>query len=327
MRVLVTGAAGFIGLHVSEALLARGDEVVGLDNLNDYYSVQLKRDRLARLDGREGWRFLGADLSEERLADELAAEGFDAIVHLAAQAGVRWSLEEPFAYSRSNLTGQLVVLEAARRTQGLRHLVYASSSSVYGANRDLPFSVADRVDHPISLYAATKRSDELLAQSYAHLYRIPCTGLRFFTVYGPWYRPDMALYRFADAMTAGRPIRVFNEGRMRRDFTWVEDVAAGVLAAMDRPPAPDEAAAGAPHRLLNLGNDQPVELLRVIELLEQALGVEAERVLEPMQPGDVEATWADIEATRSALGWEPTTSIEDGIPRFAAWYREYHGAR
>lgn len=326
MRLLVTGAAGFVGLHVCEALLARGDEVHGLDSLNDYYGVQLKRDRLARLEGRPGWSFRVADLSDRRLVERLATERFDAIVHLAAQAGVRWSLEQPFAYGDSNLSGQLVVLEAARRSEGLRHLVYASSSSVYGANSKLPFSVEDRVDHPMSLYAATKRSGELLAQSYAHLYRIPCTGLRFFTVYGPWYRPDMALYRFADAMSAGRPIRIFNEGRMRRDFTWVEDVAAGVLAALDRPPGPEESAAGAPHRLFNLGNDRPVELLRVVELLEQALGVEAEKRLEPMQPGDVEATWADIEATRAALGWEPTTSIEEGIPRFAEWYREYHSA-
>jgi UDP-glucuronate 4-epimerase len=324
MRVLVTGAAGFIGLHACEALLARGDEVVGLDNLNDYYSVQLKRDRLARLQGRAGFRFVEQDLADESLAEALAAEGHDAIVHLAAQAGVRWSLEAPFAYGRSNLTGQLVVLEAARRTEGLRHLVYASSSSVYGANEKMPFSIDDPADHPVSLYAATKRSGELLAQSYAHLYRVPCTGLRFFTVYGPWYRPDMALYKFADAMREGRPIQLYNEGRMKRDFTFVDDVAQGVLAALDRPPT--DGLAGAPHRVYNLGNDGPVELLHVIDLLEQALDRKAERVLAPMQPGDVPATWADIEATRRDLDWAPTTPIEEGIPRFAAWYHEYHGA-
>ena len=322
MNVLVTGSAGFIGMHLSKRLLAEGHSVVGYDNFNDYYDVQLKRDRLARLEGREGFRFLEADLGDESLVEPLAQGGYEAIVHLAAQAGVRWSLEKPFAYNRSNLTGQLVILEAARRAEGLRHLVYAGSSSVYGANEKMPFSVEDRVDHPVSLYAATKRSGELLAQSYAHLYRIPCTSLRFFTVYGPWYRPDMALYKFADAMRAGRPIHVFNEGRMKRDFTWVGDVATGVLAALDRPPVDGEA--GAPHRLLNLGNDRPAELLRVIELLEQSLGIEAQKVLEPMQPGDVEATWADIEATRAALDWEPTTSIDEGIPRFAAWHLDYH---
>ena len=321
MGVLVTGAAGFIGMHVAQALLARGETVVGVDNLNAYYDPALKRARLARLEDREGFRFVEADIADlaamERLAAEVG-EMVEGVVHLAAQAGVRYSLEKPFEYVRSNLEGHMVVLELCRhRLPALRHLVYASSSSVYGGNEKVPFAVGDRVDHPVSLYAATKRADELLSQAYAHLYRIPQTGLRFFTVYGPWGRPDMAYFIFADAIAAGRPITLFNHGRMRRDFTYIDDIVAGVLAALDRPP-PDEGRA--PHRVYNLGNNEPVELERFVKALEAAMGREAEIRQTGMQPGDVEATFADIEATTRDLGWRPTTSIEEGLRRFAAWH-------
>jgi UDP-glucuronate 4-epimerase len=324
MGVLVTGAAGFVGMHVAEALLARGETVVGVDNLNAYYDPALKRARLARLEDREGFRFVEADIADavamERLAAEVG-ESLAGVVHLAAQAGVRYSLEKPFEYVRSNLEGHMVVLELCRhRLPALRHLVYASSSSVYGGNDKVPFAVGDRVDHPVSLYAATKRADELLSQAYAHLYRIPQTGLRFFTVYGPWGRPDMAYYIFADAIAAGRPITLFNHGRMRRDFTYVDDIVAGVLAALDRPP-PDEGAP--PHRVYNLGNNEPVELERFVRVLEAAMGRKAETRLTGMQPGDVEATYADIEATTRDLGWRPTTSIEEGLGRFVAWHAEW----
>ena len=324
MGVLVTGAAGFVGMHVAEAVLARGEAVVGVDNLNAYYDPALKRARLARLEDREGFRFVEADIADALAMERLAAEvgeSVEGVVHLAAQAGVRYSLEKPFEYVRSNLEGHMVVLELCRhRLPALRHLVYASSSSVYGGNDKVPFAVGDRVDHPVSLYAATKRADELLSQAYAHLYRIPQTGLRFFTVYGPWGRPDMAYFIFADAIAAGRPITLFNHGRMRRDFTYVDDIVAGVLAALDCPP-PDEGAP--PHRVYNLGNNEPVELERFVRVLEAAMGRKAETRLAGMQPGDVEATYADIEATTRDLGWRPTTSIEEGLGRFVAWRAEW----
>jgi UDP-glucuronate 4-epimerase len=324
MGVLVTGAAGFIGMHVAQALLARGETVVGVDNLNAYYDPALKRARLARLDESRGFRFVEADIADldamERLAAEVG-ELVEGVVHLAAQAGVRYSLERPFEYVRSNLDGHMVVLELCRHhLPALRHLVYASSSSVYGGNEKVPFAVGDRVDHPVSLYAATKRADELLSQAYAHLYRIPQTGLRFFTVYGPWGRPDMAYFAFADAIAAGRPITLFNQGRMRRDFTYIDDVVAGVLAALDRPPSD---VGGAPHRVYNLGNNEPVELDRFVRALEAAMGRKAEIRYTGMQPGDVEATFADIEATTRDLGWRPTTAIEEGLRRFAAWHAEW----
>ena len=325
MTVLVTGAAGFIGYHVCEALLGRDDRVVGLDNFNDYYDPALKQARLSRLERHEGFTFLQRDVADREAVRALVERqrDVDQVVHLAAQAGVRYSLENPFAYLDSNIVGQLVILEACRRLPGLKHLVYASSSSVYGANSKLPFSIEDRVDAPVSLYGATKQADELMARTYAHLHRIPITGLRFFTVYGPWGRPDMSAYIFTKAILEGRPIRVFNQGAMRRDFTYIEDIVTGVLAALDRPPAEDGKMP--PHRLYNLGNHRCEELMRFIALLEQACGKEAEKIFEDMQPGDVRETYADIEASRRDLGFEPRTTIEEGLPRFVAWFRDYHG--
>ena len=322
MTVLVTGVAGFIGFHVANALLRRGESVVGVDNVNDYYSVALKRARLARLVESRGFAFHEIDIADrDRVAAALAGHGdIFGIIHLAAQAGVRYSLVNPYAYAQSNVMGHLVMLEAARRLDRVSSFVYASSSSVYGGNTKQPFSVEDRVDDPVSLYAATKRSCELMTTSYCHLYGLPATGLRYFTVYGPWGRPDMAAYLFADAIVAGRPIDVFNEGRMARDFTYIDDVVAGTLAALDRPPA-----ARAPHRIYNLGNHRPEPLLHFIEVLEQALGRTAEKRLLPMQPGDVAESFADIEASRRDLGFEPRTPIEVGIPNFVRWYRDYHG--
>lgn len=329
MAVLVTGVAGFIGMHVARALLARGEEVLGIDNLNSYYDPALKRARLAELERHPGFRFHRLDLAEEDAVVGFArahAREIRAVVHLAAQAGVRFSLERPMDYVRSNLVGHMVVLEVCRHhLPRLEHLVYASSSSVYGANEKVPFAVEDRVDRPVSLYAATKRADEILSQVYAHLYGIPQTGLRFFTVYGPWGRPDMAYYTFTDAIIAGRPITLFNEGRMRRDFTWIEDVVDGVLRALDRPPAAE--ANRPPHRLYNLGNHEPVELLHFVALLERAIGKKAEVHFAPIQPGDVVETFADIETTTRDLGWSPKTSLEEGLPRFVAWHRAYHAAR
>ena len=331
MRVLVTGAAGFIGMHVSGRLLDRGDEVVGLDSLSDYYDVRLKRDRVERLRAAFPDRF---DFLQLDFADSAALEGGlsgirpDRIVHLGAQAGVRYSIENPHAYVQSNLVGHLNLLEVARR-RNVDHMVYASSSSVYGGNTKLPFAVEDRVDHPLSLYAATKKADELMSETYSHLYRLPQTGLRFFTVYGPWGRPDMAMWIFTRAILAGEPIRLFNGGRMRRDFTYIDDIVTGVVASLDAPPpddgAPKAGGSVAPHRIYNIGNNRSEELLHMIELLETACGRKAVREMMPMQPGDVEATYADIKAIRSDLGFEPTTSIEAGIPRFVSWYREYHG--
>ncbi|WP_114952886.1 SDR family NAD(P)-dependent oxidoreductase [Sphingosinicella terrae] len=332
MTVLVTGVAGFIGFHVADRLMARGESVVGLDCVNDYYSVQLKRDRLAELQRRHGDAFqhIEADFADDDALDRaMAGADFDRIVHLGAQAGVRYSLENPRAYVRANLAGHLNLLEVARHRRS-SHLVYASSSSVYGGNDTLPFRVEDRVDHPLSLYAATKKADELMSETYAHLYRLPQTGLRFFTVYGPWGRPDMAMWLFTRAILAGEPIDVFGEGNMRRDFTYIDDIVTGVVAALDNPPPDDgqEKAGGsvAPHRVYNIGNNRSEELTRMIGLIEQACGRKAEKRLLDMQPGDVRDTYADISAIQRDLGFQPTTSIDDGVPRFVAWYREYHGS-
>jgi UDP-glucuronate 4-epimerase len=329
MRILVTGAAGFIGFHVSRALLARGDSVLGIDNLNDYYSVRLKRDRIAAVEAAGGdYRFRQMDFADDDFEAALAGEAIDTIVHLGAQAGVRYSLENPKAYGRSNLVGHLAVLELARSRQ-VRHMVYASTSSVYGGNAALPFRVEDRVDRPVSLYAATKRADELMSETYAHLYRLPLTGLRFFTVYGPWGRPDMAMWIFAQAILTGVPIQVFNHGTMQRDFTYIDDIVAGVLAALDHPPADDGTgkAGGsvAPHRLYNIGNHRAEALGRLIDLIEQTCGREAIRDYQPMQPGDVPATYADISAIQRDLGFVPATSLEAGVPKFVEWFRGYTG--
>ena len=325
MAVLVTGAAGFVGMHVAEVLLQRGQPVIGVDDLNAYYDPTLKQARLRRLRQHSSFNFVQLDIAEHDLLAALGLEHgatIDGVVHLAAQAGVRYSLQNPFAYVRSNLEGHMSVLELCRHhLPKLRHLVYASSSSVYGANRKVPFAIEDRVDAPVSLYAATKRADELLSEAYARLYAIPQTGLRFFTVYGPWGRPDMAYYSFADAIAAGRPITLYNQGHMRRDFTYVDDVVDGVVRALDRPPGP-----GA-HRLYNLGNNSPVELIDFVRALEAAMGTQAELRYAAMQPGDVEETFADIDATRSDLGWQPTTGIEEGLRRFARWHQDYHRAR
>jgi len=324
MRVLVTGAAGFIGSHVAHALLNRGDEVVGVDDLNDYYDVRLKEARLARLQRRADFAFHRLDLAEpEQVNAILGTEPFTRAVHLAAQAGVRYSLTHPFAYVRSNLIGHLAVLELCRHRPGFEHLVYASSSSVYGGNTHLPFAEGDRVDQPISLYAATKKADELMSHTYAHLFRMPQTGLRFFTVYGPWGRPDMAMWLFTEAILAGRPIHVFNHGDMQRDFTYIDDIVAGVLAALDHPPV--DTGGAPPARVYNIGGNRPEALLHMIGLIEQALGRTAEKILEPMQPGDVASTAADLTEITRDLGFEPQTSIEVGIPRFIAWYKAWHG--
>lgn len=326
MTILVTGAAGFIGFHVASRLLARGDRVIGLDNLNDYYDVSLKRDRLAMLQAQSGFDFIQTDIADfEGLKGALAGAGpLRGIVHLAAQAGVRYSLTNPHAYLQANLAGHLNMLEIARHCDGLEHMVYASSSSVYGGNKELPFSVDDRVDHPVSLYAATKKADELMSHCYAHLYRTPQTGLRFFTVYGPWGRPDMAMWLFTKAILAGKPIRVFNNGAMQRDFTYIDDIVTGVVASLDNPPA-DGGEGKPPYRVYNIGNHKAEPLMRMIGLIEDALGRKAEKIMEPMQPGDVPATYADIEAIRRDLGFEPSTPIDVGIPAFIDWYKTYHG--
>jgi UDP-glucuronate 4-epimerase len=316
MTILLTGAAGFIGMHVAESLLARGEQVVGLDNLNAYYDVRLKQARLARLEAWPGFRFIPADVADRDAMLGLAdsESGVTRIVHLAAQPGVRHSLIDPFAYVQANVMGHLVVLELARRLKRLEHLVYASSSSVYGGNRALPFAETDRVDHPVSLYAATKRSGELISESYAHLFGLPQTGLRFFTVYGPWGRPDMAPWMFAEAILTGRPITLYDAGRLKRDFTFVEDISAGVVGCLDHP-----APASAP-RLLNIGNHRSVEVRRFVTVLEEALGQRAIVVDTPRPATDVVETFADIDAIRAVCGYEPRTSIESGIPRFAEWF-------
>jgi UDP-glucuronate 4-epimerase len=329
MTVLVTGAAGFIGAAVAERLLQRGDLVVGLDNLNGYYDPALKQARLERLQRHKRFRFHRLDLENgAAIAQLFAAQRPDRVVHLAAQAGVRYSLENPLAYVNSNVVGFLSILEGCRH-HGIEHLVYASSSSVYGGNRRLPFSEQHPVNHPVSLYAATKKANELMAHTYSHLYGLAATGLRFFTVYGPWGRPDMAPMLFARAILAGEPIRVFNEGRMERDFTYIDDIVEGVVRCLDKPAtaaagfdplAPDPATAAVPHRLFNIGNSEPVALLRFITVLEQALGRKAIQQLEPMQPGDVAATAADTSALEEWVGFAPHTPLEEGVERFAAWY-------
>lgn len=330
MKVLITGAAGFIGMNLARRLLARGDTVIGIDNLNDYYSVQLKQDRLAHIGAGDGGRFefVKVDFSDAAaLEAALAGRAFDRIVHLGAQAGVRYSIENPAAYIQANLVGHANMVELARNRQ-VEHLVYASSSSVYGGNTQLPFSVDDRVDHPLSLYAATKKADELISEAYSHLYRIPQTGLRFFTVYGPWGRPDMAMWIFTKAIFEGSPIRVFNHGKMQRDFTFIDDIISGVVSCLDHPPTDDGAAkAGgsrSPHAIYNIGNNRSEELGHMITLIEQACGREAIKQYEEMQPGDVPATHADIDAIQHDLGFMPSTAIDIGVPRFVDWYRAYH---
>ena len=321
--ILVTGAAGFIGFHVARQLLAEGRPVVGLDNLNSYYDPALKRARLAQFGDNSRFAFVEADLADrETMAALFARHRFAKVVHLAAQAGVRYSIEQPQAYADSNLAGFLNVLEGCRR-HGCHHLVYASSSSVYGANTKLPFAVQDRTDHPVSFYAATKKANELMAQSYSHLYRLPVTALRFFTIYGPWGRPDMALFLFVNAIMAGKPIRLFNHGKMRRDFTYIDDVTRVVSKLIDRVPADDPAAANAPSKVYNVGNHHPEELMHVVGLLEQELGRTAIKELLPMQPGDVLETFADVEDLMRDTGFAPSTPIAHGVRNFVTWYRDY----
>lgn len=331
--ILVTGVAGFIGFHVAKRLIARGDHVLGLDNINDYYDVRLKQSRLAQLTPLPGFQFVKLDLANRQGMKELFADQpIKSVIHLAAQAGVRYSLVNPHAYTDSNIEGFMNVLEGCRHAR-VKHLVYASSSSVYGGNTRMPFSIHDNVDHPVSLYAASKKANELMAHCYAHLYSIPCTGLRFFTVYGPWGRPDMALFLFTKAILDGTPIEVFNHGKMRRDFTYIDDIVEGVVLTLDRPAAPnpvwsgedpDPGTSAAPARVYNIGNHQPVELLRFIEVLEQTLGKKAQKNLMPLQPGDVPATYADIDDLSRDVGFKPSIPIEVGIPRFIEWYRDYY---
>jgi UDP-glucuronate 4-epimerase len=330
MTLLVTGVAGFIGSHVAKALLERGEQVIGIDNLNDYYEPALKQARLERINAAHGnaFSFEQVDFGDQEAVEAFARpHRFDRIVHLGAQAGVRYSLVDPQAYVRSNLMGQINMLELARNRE-VEHFVYASSSSVYGGNETLPFRVEDRVDHPISLYAATKKSGELMSESYAHLFRIPMTGLRFFTVYGPWGRPDMAIYIFTRALFEGRPLTIFNSGEMRRDFTYIDDIVRGVLACIDGPPADDgEVKAGGsknPHAVYNIGNHRSEELMRMVGLLERATGRKAEIEFKPMQPGDVKDTFADISAIQRDHGFKPSTTIDVGIPRFVDWFKAYH---
>jgi UDP-glucuronate 4-epimerase len=333
--ILVTGAAGFIGFHVALRLAEGGQEVVGVDNLNAYYDPALKQARLAQLARFPNFRFVKLDLAEREGVKQLfAASGFAAVVHLAAQAGVRYSLIDPHAYVSANLDAFINVLEGCRHN-GARHLVYASSSSVYGANTRLPFRTSDNIDHPVSLYAATKKANEAMAHAYSHLFRLPTSGLRFFTVYGPWGRPDMAMWLFSEAILAGQPIKLFNHGQMRRDFTYVDDIVEAVVRLIDRPPTgdpswsgddPNPATSQAPWRVYNIGNNAPVEVTEVVRLLEEALGRKAKRELLPMQPGDVPATYADVADLEAMVGFKPETSIEEGIRRFVAWFREYRGA-
>lgn len=336
MKILLTGAAGFIGMTTALRLLARGDQVIGLDNLNDYYDVRLKQDRLKRLTAFENFRFVQMDVQDRAGLEALfAAEKFQRVIHLAAQAGVRYSIQNPHAYIDSNIVGFMNILEGCRHHR-IEHLVYASSSSVYGGNTKMPFSEHNSVDHPVSLYAATKKANELMAHTYSHLYRLPCTGLRFFTVYGPWGRPDMALFLFTKAILEGRPIDVFNHGNMLRDFTYVDDIVEGVIRVLDRVAEPnptydadiaDPATSSAPYRVFNIGNNNPVKLTEFIEEIERALGRTAEKRLLPLQDGDVPATYADTDALNAWVGFVPGTSVRDGIGRFVAWYLDYYKLR
>lgn len=330
MHILVTGAAGFVGFFLCQRLLQEGHQVYGIDNLNEYYDVQLKRDRLAQLKTADQFTFQKLDLADRSGMQQLFTEQtFDYVVHLAAQAGVRYSLQNPYAYADSNLTGFVNILEGCRQQQ-VSHLVFASSSSVYGANRKVPFATTDNVDHPVSLYAATKKANELMAHAYSHLYQIPMTGLRFFTVYGPWGRPDMAYFKFVDAIAQGRPIEVYNHGKMKRDFTYIDDVIEGVVRVMVQPPQPasepgPETRFPAPaFKVYNIGNNSPVELLQFIEVIEAAMGQTAEKIMKPMQPGDVPATYADVDDLMQDVGFRPNTSLESGIARFVDWYRDYY---
>ncbi len=333
MKILVTGVAGFIGMHLAKRLLERGDEVVGIDNLNDYYSVRLKHDRLKQLDGFENFRFIEMDIADRVAMVKLFKdEQFNRVMNLAAQAGVRYSLENPLAYVDSNLLGFANILEGCRHNH-VEHLVYASSSSVYGANTDMPFSVHHNVDHPVSLYAATKKSAELMAHTYSHLYGLPTTGLRFFTVYGPWGRPDMSPSLFAGAILRGEPINVFNQGKMQRDFTYIDDIVEGVVRVIDKiaepnpefdTSAPDPASSYAPYRIYNIGNNEPVQLMEFIETIENAVGKKAEKNMMGMQDGDVVATYANIDALIEAVDFKPATPLKDGIQQFVDWYKTYH---
>jgi UDP-glucuronate 4-epimerase len=334
-KILVTGAAGFIGFHLAQRLLSRGDRVVGLDNLNHYYDVRLKIDRLNQLRDKSNFQFHQIDLADRKsIAHLFAKRSFDIVVNLAAQAGVRYSLSHPHTYVDSNLVGFVNILEGCRHG-GVQHLVFASSSSVYGANTKLPFSVHDNVDHPLSLYAATKKANELMAHTYSHLYRLPTTGLRFFTVYGPWGRPDMALFLFTKAILAGQPIDVFNHGKMRRDFTYIDDIVEGIIRVIDRPPTPnsdwsgntpDPGTSQSPYKIYNIGNNQPVELMHLIEVLESCLGIKAEKNFLPMQLGDVPETYADVDDLVQAVGFKPSTPIEVGVEHFVKWYHDYFSA-
>ncbi len=333
MKVMVTGTAGFIGAALAKRLLARGDEVIGVDNVNDYYDVNLKLARLAQLEDRPGYTDIRADLADrETLLAVFAKHKPQRVVNLAAQAGVRYSLENPHAYIDANIVGFMNILEGCRQHE-VEHLVYASSSSVYGANTAMPFSVHQNVDHPLSLYAASKKANELMAHTYSHLYRLPTTGLRFFTVYGPWGRPDMALFMFTKNIFAGEPIEVFNRGKHQRDFTYIDDIVEGVIRTLDKVAepnpdwsgdVPDPATSTAPWRVYNIGNSQPVELMRYIEVLERCIGKTVEKKLLPMQPGDVPATWADVQALADDVGYRPSTPIEEGVARFVEWYRDYY---
>jgi UDP-glucuronate 4-epimerase len=333
MKILVTGAAGFIGMHCCEHLLARGDTVVGIDNLNDYYDPRLKQDRLKRIEGHSNFRFELLDVADRPGIEALfLREKFDRVIHLAAQAGVRYSLKNPHAYADSNLVGFVNILEGCRHN-AVGHLAYASSSSVYGGNTKMPFSESDSVDHPVSLYAATKKANELMAHTYSHLYGLPTTGLRFFTVYGPWGRPDMALFLFTKAILEGRAIDVFNHGKMRRDFTFIDDIVEGVVRTLDRPAepdpgfnpnSPDPGRGKAPYRVFNIGNNAPVELMQFIEAIETAVGCVAEKNYLPMQDGDVPATFADTDALQEWTGFSPSTGVTEGVARFVSWYRSYY---
>lgn len=333
MKILVTGAAGFIGHNLSLQLLARGDEIIGIDNLNDYYDVNLKLARLQQLQALDNFTFIEGDIADQRCVDRLFKEHApQKVVNLAAQAGVRYSIENPRSYVDSNIVGFMNILEACRHNT-VEHLVYASSSSVYGANQSMPFSVHDNVDHPLSLYAASKKANELMAHTYSHLYQLPTTGLRFFTVYGPWGRPDMALFKFTQAILEGRPIDVYNYGNHRRDFTYIDDIVAGIIRTLDNNASanqqwsgltPDPASSTAPYKIYNIGSNQPIELLRYIEVLEDALGVKAEKNLLPMQAGDVPDTYADVDALIADVNYKPDTPLEDGIHRFVKWYRDFY---